>query len=142
MRYPSSFNGLYGLRPSYGRLPYSGAVNSMEGQDSQPSSLGPISGSMSGVKALMRAVIDQRPWLRDPLCVRMKWDEDAYQLAEHGGGKKLCFAIMWDDGNVVPQPPVMRALETTKKALEAAGHTGRSHSGGLSPGSVSLKFEQ
>ncbi|KAL1951973.1 hypothetical protein VTO73DRAFT_1122 [Trametes versicolor] len=123
VRYPSAFNGLYGLRPSYGRLPYSGALNSMEGQDSQPSSLGPISGSMSGVKALMRAVIAQQPWLRDPLCVRMKWDEDAYQLAEHGGGEQLCFAIMWDDGNVVPQPPVMRALEATKKGLKAAGHT-------------------
>ena len=72
----------------------------------------------------MRAVIAQEPWLLDPLCIRKKWDEDAYKLAEHGGGEKLCFAIMWDDGDVVPNPPVLRALEMTKVALEAAGHTG------------------
>ncbi|KAJ8495856.1 hypothetical protein ONZ51_g1447 [Trametes cubensis] len=123
VRYPSAFNGLYGLRPSYGRLPYSGCVNSLEGQDSSPSSLGPISGSLSGIKTFMRAVIAQEPWLLDPLCIRKKWDEDAYKLAEHGGGEKLCFAIVWDDGDVVPNPPVLRALEMTKVALEAAGHT-------------------
>ncbi|KAI0825158.1 general amidase [Trametes gibbosa] len=123
VRYPSAFNGLYGLRPSYGRLPYSGCVNSLEGQDSAPSSLGPISNSLNGIKTFMRAIISKEPWLRDPLCVRKKWDEDAYRLAEHGGGEKLCFAVMWDDGNVVPQPPVIRALDMTKKALEAAGHT-------------------
>ncbi|KAI0361655.1 general amidase [Trametes cingulata] len=123
VRYPSAFNGLYGLRTSYGRLPYSGCVNSLEGQDSSPSSLGPISGSLNGIKTFMRAVISKETWLRDPLCVRKKWDEEAYLLEEHGRGKKLCFGIMWDDGNVVPQPPVRRALEMTKKALEAAGHT-------------------
>ncbi|KAI0639374.1 general amidase [Trametes polyzona] len=123
VRYPSSFNGLYGLRPSYGRLPYGGCVNSLQGQDSAPSSLGPLSGSVSGIKVFMEAVLAQEPWLRDPLCVRKKWDENAYKLADHGGGGKLCFAIMWDDGSVVPQPPVRRALEMTKRALEAAGHT-------------------
>ncbi|KAI8995604.1 general amidase [Trametes punicea] len=122
VRYPSSFNGLYGLRPSYGRLPYAGCVNSLEGQDSSPSSLGPISGSLSGIKVFMRVVLEQEPWLLDPLCVRKKWDEEAYRLVEHGNGERLCFAMMWDDGNVVPNPPVMRAMEMTKKALEAAGH--------------------
>lgn len=114
----------------------------MEGQDSQPSSLGPISGSLSGVKALMRAVIAQQPWLRDPLCVRKKWDEDAYQLAEHGGGKKLCFAIMWHDGYDMPLPPVLRALQMTKEALEAAGHTGESQSSELFLGSMELELGQ
>ncbi|KAI0778159.1 general amidase [Trametes elegans] len=123
VRYPSAFNGLYGLRPSYSRLPYSGCVNSLEGQDSAPSSLGPLSGSLSGVKAFMRAVIGKEPWKLDPLCVHKKWDEAEYRLADHGSGGKLCFAVMWDDGNVVPAPPILRALETTKKALEAAGHT-------------------
>ncbi|KAI0365222.1 general amidase [Pilatotrama ljubarskyi] len=122
VRYPSSFNGLYGLRPSYGRLPYSGCVNSLEGQDSSPSSLGPISDSLNGIKTFMRAVLSKEPWLRDPLCVRKKWDEEAYRLEEHGGGQKLCFGIIWDDGHVAPQPPVLRALQMTKKALEAAGH--------------------
>jgi amidase len=87
--------------------------------------LGPMSGSLAGVRAFMRAVIDARPWTRDPLAVRKSWDEDAYQLAEHGGpGGKLCVAVMWDDGKVVPHPPVRRGLEMAKQALLAAGHRG------------------
>lgn len=96
----------------------------MLGQDSVPSVFGPLSNSMSGIKAFMQAVISQQPWLKDPLAVRKKWDDEAYALSEHGRGKQLCFAIMWNDGLVVPHPPVIRALEMTKAALLAAGHKG------------------
>jgi amidase len=73
---------------------------------------------------LTQAVLGQKPWLKDPTVLRKSWDEDAYKLSEHGGGKELCFAIMWDDGVVVPHPPIIRGLESTKKALIAAGHKG------------------
>lgn len=97
----------------------------MYGQDSIPSVLGPISNSLSGVKAFVQAVLSQSPWTKDPLCVRKKWDDEAYALSEHGGGKApLCFAIMWNDGIVVPHPPIIRAMEMTRDALLAAGHKG------------------
>ena len=99
-------------------------MNSTEGQDSSPSCLGPLSGSIGGIKAFMKAVIGQQPWLLDPLCVRKKWDDEAYSLAEHGGGSELCFAFMWNDGLVVPHPPIQRAMHFTKATLEAAGHKG------------------
>ncbi|KAJ3548818.1 hypothetical protein NM688_g5248 [Phlebia brevispora] len=124
IRIPSVFNGLYGLRPSYGRVPYAHAVNSMEGQDSILSVLGPLSSSLSGVKIFMKSIAENRPWLRDPLARRKKWDDEEYALVEHGGGKNLCFGIIWNDGQVVPHPPVIRALEMTKAALIAAGHKG------------------
>ncbi|KAF7977397.1 hypothetical protein HWV62_4023 [Athelia sp. TMB] len=122
VRIPSSFCGLYGLRPCYGRVPYAGAANSMEGQDSILSVLGPMSSSISGVKLFMKAIIAQEPWLRDPLAVRKKWDEQEYRLEDHGKGGKMCFGMMWNDGVVVPHPPIIRALQATKKALVAAGH--------------------
>lgn len=96
----------------------------MYGQDSIPSVLGPLSNSLNGVKIFMQAVIGQKPWLKDPLAVRKKWDNDGYALEEHGKGKGLCFAIMWDDGIIVPHPPIIRALQMTKEALLAAGHKG------------------
>lgn len=99
-------------------------MNSLEGQDSIPSVLGPLSNSLSGVKLFMQAVIASKPWLRDPLAVRKKWDDEAYALTEHGGGKDLCFAILWSDSVIMPTPPVTRALEITKQALLAAGHKG------------------
>lgn len=68
--------------------------------------------------------MSQQPWLKDPLVIRKRWSEDEYQLIDHGNGGKLCFAIMWDNGVVMPHPPVTRGLEITKKALLAAGHQG------------------
>ncbi|KAF8065103.1 general amidase [Lyophyllum atratum] len=122
VRIPSAFCGTYGFRPSTGRVPYGGSVNSLEGQDSLPSVLGPLSNSIGGLKAFIQGVLSQKTWLRDPLVIRKGWDEDEYRLAEHGRGKDLCFAILWNDGQVVPHPPVIRGLEMTKKALLAAGH--------------------
>ncbi|PSS37707.1 hypothetical protein PHLCEN_2v400 [Hermanssonia centrifuga] len=122
IRIPSYMCGTYGFRPSYGRIPYAGAVNSMEGQDSVLSVLGPLSNSLSGIKTFMQAVISAEPWLKDSLARRKKWDNDEYALVEHGSGKQLCFAIMWNDGQVIPHPPIIRALEMTKAALLAAGH--------------------
>lgn len=122
VRIPSAFCGIYGLRPSYGRVPYCGARNSLEGQDSILSVFGPMTSSIGGLKVFMKAVINSKPWLKDPLAVRKKWDEDEYDLVDHGSGKDLCFAIMWDDGVVVPHPPIRRSLEITKAALQKAGH--------------------
>jgi len=127
IRIPAAFCGIYGLRPSYGRIPYQGTANSLEGQDSVPSVLGPMSSSLGGVKAFMKAVIDMRPWSKDPLAVRKSWDDDGYNLVEHGNGKGLCFAIMWDDGFVIPHPPIIRGLELAKTALLDAGHKGEMH---------------
>ncbi|QRW09433.1 amidase [Ceratobasidium sp. AG-Ba] len=54
-------------------------------------------------------------------CIRKVWDE--HQLVDHGGrGGKKCFGLMYDDGLVKPNPPVFRAMDMMKKALEAAGH--------------------
>jgi amidase len=125
IRIPAAMNGIYGFRPSYHRIPYEGSVTSLEGLDSLPSVLGPLSTDLGGIKSFMQAVINQRPWLKDPHSLRKHWDEDEYRLKEHGAGKRLTFGILWNDGLVVPQPPIVRALGMTKEALLAAGHDGK-----------------
>lgn len=125
VRIPSAFCGLYSLRPSYERFPYCGALNSQDGQASIPSVLGPMANSVSALRAFTRAILDAKPWDRDPLVVRKPWSENSYALEDHGWrGGRLCFAIMWDNGVIKPTPPIIRAMRITKKALEDAGHKG------------------
>ncbi|KAI9448509.1 general amidase [Lactarius indigo] len=112
IRIPAAMNGIFGLRPSYHRIPYEGSVNSLEGQDSLPSVLGPISTDLGGIKLFMQAVIGQKPWLKDPLSMRKHWDGDGSSLL-------VSFGITV---SVIPHPPVIRALEMTRDALIAAGH--------------------
>ncbi|KAL5512322.1 hypothetical protein ACEPAG_3314 [Sanghuangporus baumii] len=119
IRVPAAFCGIYALRPSSHRFPYEGLEGPMQGQDAIPCVLGPMTRSLSGVKAFSKAVIDSKPWTKDPFMIRKDWDEDAYNLKEHGRGENLCFAIMWNNGCVLPHPPIRRALEETKAALQA-----------------------
>lgn len=86
--------------------------------------MGPISQTLSGVKLFMQAVAAGQPWLKDPLARRAPWDEELYRLTPYGGGKRLCFGLIWNDGVVIPHPPIIRALEITRAALLAAGHKG------------------
>ncbi|KAF7339259.1 hypothetical protein MSAN_02139400 [Mycena sanguinolenta] len=122
IRIPAGLCGVYGFRPSYNRIPYGGCVNSMEGQDSILSVLGPLSSTLDGIQTFFKAVISKEPWQMDPMTIRKRWSEEEYNLIDHGNGKKLCFAILWDNGLVEPHPPIRRGLEMTRDALVAAGH--------------------
>lgn len=128
VRTPAALCGLWGFRPCYNRLPYHDVANTLLGQESILSVLGPLSKSHSGLVTFFKAIIDAQPWLLDPVVTEKKWDQAAYELddLEGSGKKKLCFAVMWDDGVVRPIPPIRRALEYTKAALIAAGHEGES----------------
>ena len=66
IRIPAGFNGLYGLRPSSGRLPYGGMANTMDGQNSVLSVVGPLGTSAGAVKLVTKSLLSQKPWLYDP----------------------------------------------------------------------------
>ena len=57
LRIPSTFCGLYTLRPSYERLPYAGAANALEGQESISSVLGPMTNSIAAVRIFTKAIL-------------------------------------------------------------------------------------
>lgn len=67
---------------------------------------------------MLKAVLSTEPWLRDPDVHPMPWRQDQQDLT----GRQLCFGVIMHDNTVVPQPPVVRALHTVVKAVEAAGH--------------------
>jgi amidase len=66
IRIPAGFNGLFGIRPSTGRLPYEGMANSLDGQNSILSVVGPLGTSVGGVKLIVESILSTKPWLQDP----------------------------------------------------------------------------
>ncbi|SCZ96293.1 BZ3500_MvSof-1268-A1-R1_Chr8-2g10097 [Microbotryum saponariae] len=123
IRIPAGFNGIYGFKPSYNRIPYQGATNSMVGFEAIPSVAGPMSSSIAGLKLFVKAVVEAEPWRVDPYVTYRPWQDELYQLKDYAGGNKLCFGLWRDDGHCRPAAPYARALDKTKKALEAGGHT-------------------
>ncbi|KAG9948151.1 amidase, partial [Aureobasidium melanogenum] len=123
IRIPAAFNGLFGLRPSAGRLPYEGMANSFDGAPSILSVVGPLSSSSGGVKLAVQSILQTEPWLHDPRVHPMPWrseqEEAAKKLAQE---KKLTFAVFKHDGLCAPHPPIKRALEETAQKLKALGH--------------------
>ncbi|KAE8268990.1 hypothetical protein A4X09_0g3342 [Tilletia walkeri] len=116
VRIPAAFNGLWGFRPSGHRIPYAGSVNSMEGQESIASVIGPLSTTFEGCLAFVRGILAARPWTLDPAAVAIPFDEQLFEL------RKLDLKVS-HQGIMSPHPPITRALKEAKAKLEKAGHT-------------------
>ena len=131
IRIPAAFNGLYGIRPSSGRLPYEGMANSMDGQNSILSVVGPLAHSAGTLRLVIKSILSQQPWLYDPLCFELPWrDEQEKEVLEITSGNsstKLAFGVMKDDGVVTPYPPVQRAISLVVDKLVQLGHKVRAH---------------
>lgn len=123
IRIPAGFNGLFGIRPSAGRMPYEGMANSMDGQNSVLSVVGPIATTAPALKLVFKAILSQSPWLYDPLVIELPWraaqEQEVHELASSG---KLTFGLLKNDGIVSPQPPVARAVQIVADAMSKAGH--------------------
>ena len=117
IRHPCTFTGLYGLRPSHGRVSYQKVANTFLGQEAVRSCAGPMCRSPADIRLFMSSLAAQKPWLSDPQAVPIPWREEEEVLP-----KRLCFGFGMGDGRVTPTPPLRRAMEITKNALIAAGH--------------------
>lgn len=119
IRSPSSYQGLFGLRPSSGRVPYHGMRNSMEGQQTIASVVGPMAQTIDDIEMIMRVIVSSEPWEIDPYGVPIPWRSSVIQEVSE---RKLRIGLMeWDDV-CLPQPPIRNALRVTAAALTAAGH--------------------
>lgn len=128
IRWPASSVGAYGLRPSKGRLPYAGiasVVGGLEAVTDVGFSVGPMSaGAVEDLGIAMRAVLEGRPWERDPLAVEMPWREEVYRDVKVKAQQQgtLVFGVLEEDGLVDLHPNVRRAVDVVTKLLRMAGN--------------------
>ena len=83
--------------------------------------LGPLARSARDLRLFCKVMLDYKPWTMEPQLIETPWKDDV----ANGTGipEKLSFAILWDDGVVTPHLPIKEALEKTRDALVAAGHS-------------------
>jgi amidase len=128
VRIPAGFNYLYGLRPSSGRMPYQGAANSMDGQSTILSVIGPLASTARSLTLLFKAVLSQQPWYHDPLVLELPWrdtvvEETRSWIEQAKAGKStLAFGIMHWDGIARVHPPIARGLRIVEQTLKRLGH--------------------
>lgn len=115
IRIPSSFNGIYGLRPSSNRIPYLDVANSMAHQPIVPSVIGPMCRYLQDLEMITKVVIDSEPWERDVKVPPITW-------RKFEADKAFNFGVVEFDGVVTPHPAFKRALGIAKKALLKLGH--------------------
>lgn len=129
VRSPAGFNFLYGLRPSSGRMPYQGAANSMDGQSSILSVIGPLAQSARSLSFIFKSILSAQPWYHDPLVLELPWREsiikETRSLIDQAktGKSTLAFGLMSYDGVNRIHPPIARAMKLVEQTLKRLGHT-------------------
>ncbi|KAI1857504.1 hypothetical protein JX265_011239 [Neoarthrinium moseri] len=116
IRSPAANNGVFGFKPTAGRLPVNGWSATMAGSEGILGTIGPLSTSLAGLELFTKSVVAGKPWLTSPDLVAMDWKEN-YSPFE---GRKLKIAVMWEDGVVMPHPPITRALEGVVEKLKTS----------------------
>lgn len=98
-------------------------ANSMDGQNSAPSAVGPISHSVPSLRLAVKALLSHEPWDHDPLVHYMPWRQDLEQQIESGKSRGgLAFGVFRHDGQVTTWPPIQRAIDDVVDKVKEAGH--------------------
>jgi Asp-tRNA(Asn)/Glu-tRNA(Gln) amidotransferase A subunit family amidase len=120
IRVPAMCNGLYGVKPSWQRVPYGGQQGSNEAGTSYisiPASAGPIATTMRDCELFLRVVSDLQPWKLDADVAYGLWKEQGPAPSK----KDLVIGIVRRDGVIDPLPPVNAVINDTASALRAQG---------------------
>jgi amidase len=120
IRVPAMCTGIYGIKPSWQRVPYAG----QEGGNAPgaakiglSSSAGPMATSLRDCELFLKVVADARPWERDHDVVYGAWEEQG-RLRDAGGP---VIGVVRRDGLIDPLPPIQAVLDETVAALKKRG---------------------
>ncbi|KAL0933472.1 general amidase [Colletotrichum truncatum] len=121
IRIPAMCNGVYGFKPSNGRLPYGGQVlTGIEGMSrtSIQAVAGPLGRSVEDIDTLLREVIPRATlWGED--CMPASWSPTPRNTRASGSGKngELVVGVLRSDGNCSIHPPIANMLDEVTLSL-------------------------
>ncbi|KAH7027015.1 amidase signature domain-containing protein [Macrophomina phaseolina] len=120
IRIPALCCGVYGFKPTAGRVPFSGQASpSPPGLPGLTPAAGPMANSLGDVELFMRAVLAARPWEFDAHSYSVPWLFERYG---GGRGRGLTVGVLSEDPAIPWHPPVKRRVEAAAAALAQAGH--------------------
>ena len=121
IRVPALCNGLFGVKPSHGRVPYAGQESGAVPGSSKigiESVAGPIATTMRDCELLLKVVCDSLPANLDPDCLSQTWAQQDSLVTPQDG--RLVVGVAQSDGHCTPLPPVQSVLEEVSKILATA----------------------
>ncbi|XP_053777458.1 fatty-acid amide hydrolase 1 [Desmodus rotundus] len=118
IRFPSSFCGICGLKPTANRLSKIGLKGCIYGQVAVQVSVGPMARDVESLALCLRALLCEDMFRLDPTVPPLPFKEEVYTSC-----RPLRVGYYETDNYTMPTPAMKRALLETKQRLEAAGHT-------------------
>ncbi|KAJ4360074.1 uncharacterized protein N0V89_000633 [Didymosphaeria variabile] len=119
IRVPAMCEGLYGAKPSNGRVPYAGQEGGSKPAVAKlgvAASAGPMGHTMRDIELFFQAVSEQKPWELDPDVIPGPWGS-----LSSVAGEKLRIGVVRRDGVVEPHPPILRLLNEVAGKLRKSG---------------------
>jgi Asp-tRNA(Asn)/Glu-tRNA(Gln) amidotransferase A subunit family amidase len=119
IRVPAMCNGIYGFKPSVGRVPYGGQESGQpagKGRAALQAVAGPLVRSVADLDAVLREIVPRAELFGED-CIPGKWESETAQLPEIPPRKKLTVGILRSDGLIEPLPPVAQVLDEVAQTL-------------------------
>jgi hypothetical protein len=95
--------------------PLQDVETTLPGLEAIRSTIGPLARSARDLDLVFRTIIDASPWKHDPVCLPIVYKPVVLP-------SKMSFAWSMGDFVLSPSPPVARAMNRVRRALENFGH--------------------
>lgn len=116
IRIPAFCCGMYGFKPSTGRIPFGGQINPVpDGWTGIMPVAGPLAHSPRDLRLFLESTIKSQPWNVDHTALAIPW----HPIAEK---RKLTIGVLFECPSWPVQPPMMRAMRLAAEELKKQGH--------------------
>ncbi|KAF9886880.1 hypothetical protein FE257_011003 [Aspergillus nanangensis] len=125
IRIPALCCGVYGFKPTTGRVPFGGQVSGhTEGLPGLIPSAGPLGHTLHDLELFMSTVIGAEPWRYDITASGAPWSSSSSSNPTDlpAQQQQLTIGVLAPDAQFPLHPPVRRAMEAAILSLERKGH--------------------